>query len=67
MIVKSRYVIFSMNDIKDEDNKITGHIKILSWKKNSIRLKENIIVSDYKRNETKRYKGTRKYRRKVCQ
>jgi len=65
LIVKSRYGIFSIGNFEDENNKITGKIKIISWKKNSITIKENIIVSDFRRKEIKNYKGTRKYKRKV--
>jgi hypothetical protein len=65
LVVKSRYGIFSMNDFGVENNKITGQIKILSWKKNSIRIKERIYVTDLRRKETKKYKGTRSYKRKA--
>lgn len=64
LIVKSSYRIFSVWNWEDENNKVTGQIKIVAWNKNSITLKENICVSDFRRNETTNFKGTRTYRRK---
>jgi hypothetical protein len=63
-IVKSRYGIFSVWNWEDENNKVTGQIEIIAWDKNSVTLKENIFASDYRRKETKNYKGTRTYKRK---
>lgn len=64
LIVKSRYGAFSVWNWGDEHNKVTGQIEIVAWDKNTVTLKENIHVSDFRRKETKNYKGTRTYKRK---
>ena len=64
LIVKSSYGRFSVWNWSDEHNIVTGQIEIVTWDKDGITLKENIIVLDYRRKETKTYKGTRTYNRK---
>ena len=63
LIIKSRYGVFSIWNWEVENNKVSGQIEIVAWDKNSITLKENIYVSDFRRNETRNYNGTRTYKR----
>lgn len=62
-IVKAGYDIFSIWNLEDERNRLTGGIKILNWNSNAITLKENITVYDRRRNEIRRYSGTRTFKR----
>jgi len=64
LIVKAGYGVFSVWNWSDENNKVSGQIEILKWDKNEVTLKENIKVIDFRRKETKKFVGTRTYKRK---
>lgn len=63
-IVRSEYGIFSVWNWSNENNKTKGKIEIIHWDRDSIILKENVIATDYRRKDTKRFKGTRTFTRK---
>lgn len=65
LIVKAGYGIFSVWNWSDENNKVSGQIEILKWEKNEITLNENVKAVDLRRKETKKFVGTRTYKRKV--
>lgn len=64
LIVKAGYGIFSVWNWSDENNKVSGQIEIIKWDKNEVILRENIQVNDFGRNETKKFVGTRTFKRK---
>jgi hypothetical protein len=63
LIVKSRYGISSIWNWQEENNKVTGQIEIIAWDRNAVTIKENIFVSDYRRKQTKKYKGRRTFKK----
>ena len=63
-IVKAEYGIFSVWNWSNENNKVAGQIEITQWNSDKVTLKENVIVTDYRRKETKKFKGTRTFIRK---
>ena len=63
LIVKAGYGIFSVWNWSDENNKVSGQIEILKWDKNEVILKENILAVDLRRKETKKFVGTRTFKR----
>ena len=60
----SRYRINSIWNWDDENNKITGKVRKVKWSKDEITLKENVTVTDYRRNKIKRYAGTVRFKKK---
>jgi hypothetical protein len=63
LMVKAGYGTVSVWNWSDENSKVTGQIEILKWDKDEIILKENIRVIDLRRKETKRFMGTRSFKR----
>jgi hypothetical protein len=64
LIVKAGYEIFSIWNWSEENNNISGQIEILKWDKNEVLLKENIKAVDFRRKETRKFAGTRTFKRK---
>jgi len=64
LIVKAGYGIFSVWNWGEENSKVSGQIEIINWDKNEVVLRENIQVNDFSRNETKKFVGTRTFKRK---
>jgi hypothetical protein len=64
LIVKATYGMYSVWNWSDENNKLSGLIKILKWDKNEVVLSENIRADDLRRKETKKLIGTRTFKRK---
>jgi hypothetical protein len=64
LIVKAGYGIFSVWNWSDENNKVSGQIEIIKWDKNEVVLRENIQANDFSRKETKKFIGTRTFKRK---
>ncbi len=64
LIVKASYGIFSIWNWYDENNKVSGEIEIIKWDKNEVVLRENIKANDFNRKETKKFVGTRIFKRK---
>ena len=64
LIVKAGYGIFSVWNWSDENNKVCGRIEILKWDKDEVIVKENIQAVDFRRKETKKFVGTRTYKRR---
>lgn len=64
LIVKAGYRVFSVWNWSDEDTKVFGQIEILKWGQNEVILKENIIAINIERKETKKFVGTRTFKRK---
>ncbi len=63
-LVKTNYDIFSVWSWDAQKSAVTGEIEILKWNKNEVVLKENVTVKDFTNNETKHYRGTRRFIRK---
>lgn len=63
-IVKAEYGIFSVWNWNNENNKVSGRIEITLWDKDKVTLKENIVATDYRRKESKKFKGIRTFTRK---
>ena len=63
-IVKAEYGIFSIWNWSNESNKVFGQIEITHWDSNNVTLKENLVVTDYRRKGNKKFKGTRTFTRK---
>ena len=62
-IIKSKYVLSSVWNWSSENNKVAGRIKILNWNRNEVKLKETIIVFDFRRKQIKKFVGTRVFKR----
>lgn len=63
-IIKYSYGIFSVWDWDAEGSVVTGEIRILHWGSKKIRIKENLVVVDNSRHDTKQFKGRRTFRLK---
>jgi hypothetical protein len=63
-IVHVTYGIFSVWSWEAEKNTVKGQIEIKNWDPSGITLKENIVATNFTRKETKKYKGTRTFKRK---
>ena len=60
-IVRAEYGIFSIWNWSDEHNDVSGQIKITQWDNDQVTLIEDVIAKDHRRNETKKFKGTRTF------
>lgn len=63
-IVKVDYGIFSVWNWSNENNKVSGQIEINNWNCDKVTIRENVIATDYRRKETKKFKGTRTFTRR---
>lgn len=61
-IIRYSYGIFSVWDWDAEGSVVTGALSILHWGPKKIRIKENLVVVDNSRHDTKRLKGRRTFR-----
>lgn len=61
-IIQYSYGIFSVWDWDADGSVVTGEISILHWGPKKIRIKENLVVIDNSRHDTKRFKGRRTFR-----
>ncbi|MEZ4893161.1 MAG: hypothetical protein R3A50_01395 [Saprospiraceae bacterium] len=58
-ILQADYRTFSVWNWSAENNKVTGTVNIISWSNDRIKLKENVVIYDYKRDCIIRFKGKR--------
>jgi hypothetical protein len=63
-IVKAEYGIFSVWNWSNENNQVFGQIEIINWDYNKMTIRENVIATDYRRKETKKFKEARVFTKK---
>jgi hypothetical protein len=61
-LVRADYGLFSIWNWSEERNTVRGTITVLEWSPGHIRLNERVRVEDERRDETRRFNGTRTFK-----
>ena len=67
LIIKSQYEYSTAPISLNFEHKVTGQVEIITWKLNTIELKEYVIVLDDKLKVNKIFKGTRIFNRETIE
>lgn len=59
LAIKIKYDLFSIWNWEDESVKVSGTVFILDFQPTFIKLKENITITDFRRNRVLKFKGKR--------